>query len=254
MRVTAGSVMAEAAALFRRDRGVLIALAGPFWFLPAYALALLVPNPPQPAATATVEARTQQMAAWLVAQGPWFLLSFAAALWGTATIYLLYMDAGRPTIGEALGRGLRLWPRLLLAMTFTAMAMLLLAVMLAPLPGGVGLVVWTMAAFYGLGRVLPVGPALAAERPLSAIGAIRRAWRMTRGAALPLGVVVAATLGIGVVADQPFLLLDGWLRANAGGVNPVAVAIVDAGAAAVAAAAGLASALVAVAAYRRLAR
>jgi hypothetical protein len=49
------------------------------------------------------------------------------------------------------------------------------------------------------------------------------------------------------------LLLDGWLREQGGG-NPFAVAIVDAGAAAISMAAGLASALFAVSAYRRLAR
>lgn len=65
--------------------------------------------------------------------------------------------------------------------------------------------------------------------------------------------VAAATLGLSWLLGQPFLLLADWLAAQGGG-NPVAIAIVDAGAAAIAAAAGLASALLAVAAYRQVVR
>ncbi|WP_174279546.1 hypothetical protein, partial [Sphingomonas bacterium] len=75
-----------------------------------------------------------------------------------------------------------------------------------------------------------------------------------RGAGLPLALLAAAALGFGIVVGQPLLLLDAWLRANDGGVNPVAVTIVDAGAAIVSAASALGSALLGVVTYRRLAR
>ena len=241
MRVTAAGVVLDAFALFRRDRAVLTPIAGLFWFLPAYAVALLTPAPPEPPAGAEGAAAWEGLSRWLAAQAPWYALAWAVGLWGAATVYALYLRPERPELRGALATAAGLWPRLLLASG-------LVAIMAAG-----GLLLWVVPGLYLLGRLMPVGPALAAERPLSALGAIGRAWALTRGSGLSLGAVAAATLGFGWIGSQPLLLLDGWLRAQGGG-NPVAVAIVDAGAAAISMAAALASALFAVAAYRRLAR
>ena len=53
-----------------------------------------------------------------------------------------------------------------------------------------------------------------------------------------------------MIAAQPFLLLVEWAQANDGG--PIMIALLHAGAAAVAMAAGIAQVLIAIAAYRRL--
>lgn len=242
MRVTAAGVVADAAALARRDRALLFAIAGPFWFLPAYALGLLLPEPPPLPPAAEVQARAEVLARWLAAEAPWYLLAFGIGLWGTATVYQLYLDDGRPDVATALRRGAALWPRLLLASALVA------------LMAGAGLLLWILPGLYVLGRLLPVGPVLAAERRLSAIGAIGRGFQLTRGSGGALAVVTAAMLGLGWLAAEPLLLLEGWIRAQGDGGNPIAIAVVDAGAAAVSAATALASALLAVAAYRRLVR
>lgn len=242
MRVTAAGVVADAAALARRDRALLLALAGPFWFLPAYALGLLLPAPPKLPPTADMPARAQVLAQWLTAQAPWYLLTFGLGLWGSATVYRLYLDETRPSVGTALRRGAALWPRLLLASGLVA------------LMAGAGLLLWVLPGIYVLGRLLPAGPALAAEPRLSAIAAVARAFRLTRGSGGALAVVTAAVLGIGWLAAEPLLMLEGWLRGQGDGGNPIAIAMVDAGAAAVSAATALASALLAVSAYRRLVR
>lgn len=252
MRGLAVRIVTEALAVLRRDHALLLAIAGPFWFAPAFAVALLVPDPPVMALGMSQQAYAQALAPWLVAQAPWYLLDFAAALWGAATVYLLYGDPKRPTVGEAMRGGAALWFRLLLASALAGAGLLPLALVLAALPSGLGALPWTLATLWVMGRLMPVGPTLAAERPVSAIGAVKRAWRLTRGVGVSLAGVAAATLGLGWLLQRPFVLLEAWVRAAGG--NPVAVVLVDAGSAAVAAAAALGSALFAVAAYRRLAR
>ena len=247
MSVRATEVVADALVMFRRDRELLLGLAGPFWFLPAFALALLVPPPPpfpssfEPGSPAATD-WSAQFAQWAGAHGGWFVLAAAIGGWGSVTVYALYLDRTTPDLRTALGRAAVLWPRFVLLSA------------LVGLVAFAGLLLWILPGLYLLGRLLPAGPALVAERPLGALKAIGRGWTITRGAGLQLMGVTAATLGISWFAPQPLLALDAWLRTRPGGANVVALATVDALAAAIAALAALASALVAVAAYRRLAR
>lgn len=243
MRVDAGALVADAWARWKRDRELLLAVAGPFWFLPSYALALLVPAPPpRPDGVAPADAAASDaFAQWLSTQGPWYLLAWATGAIGTATVYCLYLDRAAPDVRAALRRGLALWPRLLLLGAMVALVV------------GAGLLLLVLPGLYLLGRLLPAAPALAAERPVPAIVAFARGFQLSRGAGLPLMAVVAATLGLSWLASEPLLMLEAWLRARPGGENMVAIALCDAGAAAVATAGALASALLAVAAYQRLA-
>ena len=246
MRLRAAAVVADAWALFRRDRELLLALAGPFWFLPSFALVMLVPPPPALPAGVSAGSRdatvwAEALAQWLAAQGGWYLLGAAAGAWGTTTVYALYLDRSRPDVRDALMVGVALWPRYMLMSAVTGVAAL------------AGLLLWVVPGVYVLARVFAAGPALVAERPVGAMAAIGRGFGLSRGAALPLMGLVAATLAVGWFAPQPLIALDEWLRARAGGANPVALATVDALAAAIAAAAALATALFAVCAYRRLA-
>jgi hypothetical protein len=246
VRLRATHIVADALILFRRDRELLLGIAGLFWFLPAYALLLLIPAaPPLPGSagvgTPEADARMAALAQWLTAHGGWYLLAAAIGAWGTATVYALYLDRARPDVREALALGAALWPRFMLLSV-------LIGVMTVA-----GLALWILPGLYLLGRFMPSGPALVAERPVGALDAVGRGFSLTRGAGLPLMGVSAATLGLGWFAPQPLLALDTWLRAQPGGANPVALATVDALAAAVTALAAVATALIAVAAYRRLA-
>ena len=192
--------------------------------------------------TPDADARVQALAQWLTAHGGWFLLAAAFGGWGTATLYALYLDREQPDVRAALTRGLAAWPRFMLLSVLVGLMTV------------AGLALWILPGLYLLGRFMPAGPALVAERPLGALDAVGRGFALTRGVGLQLMAVSAATLGLAWFAPQPLLLLDGWLRAQPGGPNPVALATVDALAAAVTALAATATALVAVAAYRRLAR
>ena len=247
MRVRSVDLVFDAWALWRADRALLLALAGPFWFLPAFALGMLVPRPPALPAQASPGTRdavewADQFAAWVAQHGGWYVLGAAIAGWGTVAAYTLYLDRARPSVAEALRSAAGLWPRYMLLSALTGLMAL------------AGLMLWILPGLYLLGRLLPSGPALVAERPLGAVAAVGRGFQVSKGAGLPLMTAVAATYGLGWLLQQPLVSLDIWLRARASGPNPVALATVDAAAAAIGAGAATAMALLAVAAYRRLAR
>lgn len=245
MRLDPAGTLAAAWALFRRDRALLLGLAGPFWLLPTLALRLLVPLPPtlptdlEPGSREALAA-LEGLANWIGTHGGWYVAAGAVDYWGTLTLFVLYLDADQPTLRESLGRAARLWPRFFLLNAIVA------------LPLFAGLWLWAIPGIYVLARVLTAGPALVAEAPLPAWQALTRGFALSRGAVLPLMALAAATLTLALLGE-PLLVLDRWLRAQGGGPNPVALVMTDALAATVAAAAALAGGLVAIAAYRRLA-
>jgi hypothetical protein len=102
--------------------------------------------------------------------------------------------------------------------------------------------------FYLLARALLVAPVLVSERPVGAIAAVLRSWRLTRGNGAALTAIYAALALSGPIVGSVLLTLE-----RIGGPNPVLVAIVSAAAAAAAAVAGLAQALVVAVIYARLA-
>lgn len=243
MRVDVASVLARAWAMVRRDRAVLLPVAGVFFFLPVLTLRLLVPPPPLPAAALEPGSREANAAAlalidWSGRHGLWWVVMLAVLAGGLLVVYTLYLDDDRPDVGAALARAGRLWPRFALT------------ILLATPPFLAGLLMFTLPALFVMARLMLAGPALVAERPLAAGSALGRAWRLSRGASLPLTALMAVTVGCGWLMVQPLLRLDDWLRLQAGGANPVAVATVDAAVAVVVAIAALFSALVAIVVYR----
>lgn len=243
MKLDPAAVLQDAWALFRRDRDILLRIAGAFLFLPSFALALLVPGPPQReqgGSEAATMAWFDAVGDWAGAHGGWYLLAYAVGYLGAATLYALYLDPRRLDVGGAARRAAIVLPRYLLAMAIVA------------LPVGAGMLLLLVPGLYVLGRVMMTGPALLADRT-SALGAIQRSMWLSRGVGLPLMGLAAVPVLTGALASQPFVLLDTWMRAR-GAVNPVALAIVDAGLSLVGMAAGLAGALIALVVYRRLDR
>ncbi len=238
------ATLRDAWGLFRRDRSLLLRLAAPFLFWPAFALGLLVPAPPLPEtdggeATARAMAWVDSVGAWAGQYGGWYFATYAIGLIGTAAILALQLSGGSVTVGEALARALKMMPRFLLAMILVA------------LPVGAGMLLYILPGLYVAGRLLLVGPVLFAEQRMAAMAALTRSVVLTRGAGLSMAALASFIYLGGMLAAQPFLALIAVVEGDGGG-NPVALALLQGGAAAVAMAAGLAQALIAVAAYRRL--
>ena len=245
----------DALAAFRRDHALLVPLAGLTMFLPQYALLLLVPSMPRlpdaAADPATITAFAGAVTDWAGRFGIWYLLAPALGLLGALSVMVLYLAPGRLALGKAVRRAGALYVRYLLASILVSLPVggalvpamaspVLLAVLLAPI-------------FYIFGRTMLIAPAIVAEAPLSAVGAITRSWQLTRGHGWTLaaiyGVVAIGSQGIGGLLSR-----IGALAGQGNAANPVAEALLGGMASAVAAAAALTIALLEVAIYRRVAR
>jgi hypothetical protein len=244
VRITLAALLSDAWAMFRRDADLLLRVAGLFLFLPTYALLLLVGPLPMPdGEIVDTQARAQ---AWMTALDSWVgdyglgsVAAYAITYFGLALLYCLLLDAERPTVGEALRRVARIFPRFLLAMVVVS------------IPAGAGMYILLLPGLWLMSRFMLAGPILFAQGPVGAMSAVGRSWRMTRPAQFPLLGAILTVYLAAILAGQPFMLLAHWLG-DEGGRNPLGVAIVDAFAAGVAMLTQIAGALIAIAAYRRL--
>ena len=246
MRIDFAGLITAGWRLLRRDADLLTRIAGLFFFLPAYALVLLVPPVPLPDSgiddrQAQAEQWTNALQDWLGHYGLGSAIAYFVAYFGMAVILALYLSDERPTLGEALRRAVRLYPRFLLA------------VVTVSIPTGAGMYLLLIPGLYLMARFMLAGPMVIGKQPIGVLAAIGRSWRATRQAQFALLGAVAFIYLAAMLLGQPFMLLGQWLSGS-GGDNPAALAITGALASLVAAAAQLASVLVAVVAYRRLAR
>ncbi|MBS0479258.1 MAG: hypothetical protein JSR79_08165 [Proteobacteria bacterium] len=252
MRLRAATIYADAWAAWRRDWNALTAVAGAFVLLPQLALLLLVPAWPDTSGLTSTDpadpafrAWTETFGAWLGAYGVWYVVALAALVFGQFAIVATYLAGARVTVGEALGAALRLAPRFVLAWTIWTLPLALLSPLLLWLP----FLIMPAIALIGA-RMLLVGPAILAARPIGAVGAIGRSFRLTRGHTLVLAGVMLSILLAQFLAAMPFLALDQWVTRYA--PNPVARVMVDAVTSGTSALATIATALVQVVAWRRL--
>ncbi len=244
MKISIGTAAADAWALWRRDRDLLVAVAGPFLFLPTLALLLMVPLAPQPLAAGANEA---EMAAflrlyigWASDNIMWFAFAGAITLYGALTLSFFYLDRHSADLREALLRALPLFPRYALASLIVA------------IPATAGALLFVLPGLYVLGRTMLIGPVMVVERPLSAIGAVQRSVALTRGNGLMLAAVAGVSLLAAQLLPAPFLAIDEAMQIGRA-ANPVAIMLVDSVAAALASAVALALVLLRIAIYRRVA-
>ncbi|KQN26727.1 hypothetical protein ASE86_11740 [Sphingomonas sp. Leaf33] len=240
----------DAQAAWARDGSVLLPLAGLAFFLGPFAAQLLLPNLPAiPEARdeAAMRAWGDAIQAWAGSYGGWYLASPLLALFGSLSVFALYLARPRVPLGGAMMRALALFPRYLLASVLVSLPMAGLLSMVLAVP--MLLVVAAGPIFYIFGRTMLTGPVIVADAPIGAVAAIARSWTLTRGH----GWMLAATYA--TIFMVPGLLGSVALSfASAGGGNPVIVAIAAGLACLIAAGGALLLSLVQVALHRRLAR
>ncbi|MFD1036355.1 hypothetical protein ACFQ15_17100 [Sphingomonas hankookensis] len=241
MKLNVGAAIQEALAIWRRDRDVIVAVAGVFFFLPNLALSLFMRTD-----RITVRAGTQDdqallasMQSYLVDNIHWLALQALAELVGIAVLLALILDPARPTVGEALRTAFRRLPVLVVA------TLLINAAKLG------GLILFILPMLYVIGRVFVVLPVLMAEPERRFGDAMGRAIELTKGHALQL-LSLSGLIFFG--GQMVVLLLSATASAvSAGGTNPVTMAILAFAASVVAAAMSIAFTLTRATIYRRLA-
>jgi hypothetical protein len=247
--------MRDAWQLWRSDWNVLTAVGGLFVFVPALAIAMLIPDMPAPPAageavpgSVAMNAYEQSLTVWMVNYGGWQIAAQAVVLFGQLALVALYLAGDRPATGKALIVAARRYPLLVLAGLIIAVpiaAALLLAQALPLL-----MAAFFVLVFWVLARTIALAPTLLAEAPIGALGAITRSLHLTRGNTLALAGAVMTVILAMTIATWPFEQLDAWMVAHA--PNPIARAMVDAVAASITMLGGIAMSLLQVAAYRRL--
>lgn len=239
MPMTFAGVLAAAWRLFRRDRDLILRVAGPLVFLPAFAVQLLcdpIPGLPEGARDeAAMQAWMDAVIAWGQGNAVFYLAGDLVGIFGLAVLAILLVAPGRLTVGEALR---------LAVQRIGAFVLLGLAV---SIPVGLGLWLFVLPGLYAQARLSAATPALAMGERVG--GAIGDSLRRTRGRGLALtGALVALFLAQWIVA-VPLLSADEWVRQPAN-LNPPVLAVIDAGLAIAASAFHLAALLVGILAYR----
>ena len=199
-----GKAWVETTGLIGANRDTIGAIAGLFFFLPAFAAALLVPEmstttgigPARTSGTAdqqaALEAALEQITAmyadnWLV-----FMIIIIAGFVGSMSLLALLSDRGNPTVGEALNKGIRSIPSYIAAQLLSALA----AGLAIGLPFGLlgALAPPAITAVFGLMLVVIliyaavkfslIAPVIAIDEERNPITALVRSWRLTKGNSL----------------------------------------------------------------------
>lgn len=238
MRLSLGSALGDAAALWRSERDLVVRIAGVFYLLPILALGMLASGIALPD-QATQEQVRAAVSDFYRANLVWLLLISVALEFGTLALLKLFLHRSETVRGLLQAAAIRLLPFVLLGFANGAVMQL-------------GFTLFVIPGLYIFGRTWMMGAAYAAEPERGLFGAIERGFRVSAGngwrlALLGIGVVIvtgAAALALLIVSQMLVTLAGGAQWAQAVFLVPVAAA---------ASAAYAAFTLVRVAAYRRLA-
>lgn len=190
-----GRAWNEAVALLSANRQVVLIVAAVFFLLPNLMLTLLAPEAAQPpempaGAQLNMEQALAELSAWF--GDVWWMYAAIAVVQAVGTLALLALltDRARPTVGEAIGFGVKALPtylatQLIVSLGFGLAGGLAVVLMQAlPLAGVLlGLVV-IIFGVYALIKLSLVTPVIAIEKQMNPMTALQRSWRLTKGNSL----------------------------------------------------------------------
>lgn len=217
-----GKAWTQATGLIGSNRETITAIAGLFFFLPSFAGGVFIPDLAPPAATSSgadpqvaFGALVEGMSALYARYWPLMILLSVVQFIGSMALFALLTDRGNPTVGEALGTGLKSIPTYIAAQLIGGIGMALvvgivigLLGVIAP-PAVVVLVAAAMmlVALWVFLRLSLTAPVIAIERVLNPLAALARSWRLTKGNSLrillflflllfTMGIIAALVSGI----------------------------------------------------------
>lgn len=180
----------QGSAMIRSNRALLLPLAGVFFFLPSFALIMLIKQP-QMAPGITPEAMMAQLRPFIASVLPWAALGSVLQSLGQLTLLELLGEGPRSTVGQALRKALRAFPTYLVTQMLTGFMMGAVLVLVASLGSMISPVLGLMLGLYAVcqayGRFLVSGPVVVAERQRNPFAALVRSVALTRGASFRIG-------------------------------------------------------------------
>ncbi len=178
-----------------------------------------------------------QISALYADNWPVLLAISIAGFIGSLSLLALLTDKGRPTVGEALGQGIRSIPTYIAAQIISALAAgvvvgLPLGLMAALAPpavtatAGLALIVLVIYLFVKFSLIAPV---IAIDQERNPIAAMTRSWRLTKGNSVRIFAFIvllfAVIVIIGALVQGVLTLI---LSAIGGQVEAIGVALVSA--------------------------
>lgn len=202
----------EAMRLVSANRDVLLIVGGVFFFLPYVAFGLLMGNQtaameaslganPDPKAAAEAVLAMYRQIWWVI-----LLLAVAQGI-GMLGLLALLTDRSRPTVGQALAIGARLFPSYIAAQFIIGILMTLFLVIPIAIGAGISVAIGVGAGIaalvvlaYVFTKFILVPPVIAIERVVNPIAALTRSWRLTKGNSVRIfGFLVLLLLAVALV-------------------------------------------------------
>jgi hypothetical protein len=188
MKLDIGAIWNEASELVRANKEVLAALAGVFFLLPSFALALLIPAP-QPQPGDSPERMYALMTDFYAGAAPWLLAMVLIQALGQLAAFALLARSGRITVGEALRDGLNgmlpyIGTQLIFGLAIALIAGLLVGIGTGLGSVGLAVLLGLVAAggiLYASLRLAMMLPVIAIERVRNPVAVLKRSWDLTQG-------------------------------------------------------------------------
>ena len=226
MKLDINRAWTDALNLMQSNLAVVAVVAGVFFFLPYFALTLLMPDmaqsmvfEPNDDPSVALEQITALYAdIWLP-----MLLVFVAQAIGTLALLALLRGEGRPTVGQALGiGGVGLLTYIAATIIIYAAMVLIIGILMGiAIASGVTAlaVVIGILAFvgfiYAAIKLSLMAPVIAIDRVYNPITAITRSWRLTKGNSLRLFafyvLLVIALVVVSMVLGMIVMLIFGLM-------------------------------------------
>lgn len=162
MTFSYSAIWNDTMAMMRAHASLMAAIAGVFIFLPSLLLSYLVPAPQQ-------DPSMQLMIDHFLSNLHWYILAQLASMVGAIAILTLVFRRDGVSVADAIGNG------------FVMLPFYFLALLIARVTIGIGLIALIVPGLYLIGRLAPVGPIVVAERLRNPIEAFSRSFRLTRG-------------------------------------------------------------------------
>lgn len=217
MKFNSGQAWNDGIAKVRDNFQLLAIIGGVFFFLPAILMVVLLPDTMAMMTQPTFDPEESQK--MLEAIGPGFFATYAVAMLATFTGYVAMMalmaDRSRPTVGEAIVKGLKALPTLFVVMLIFMVGYFVLALAAGLLIGLASVISGVLAGIIGFVAVIAVlvglvllatrmsmtMPVIALENTLNPVTAVKRSAALTGPVQWPLlGFFAVLTIAYIVIA------------------------------------------------------
>ncbi len=227
MKFNLDTAWKDATGLLSRNFGLLAVVAGVFFFLPNAGMTIAIPEMQElTKAQSSGNFEIMMAAVQDLYMEYWWAFLILAIVQGIGVLAMLALVRRRanPTVGEALGSGVRLVAsyiaaQLLQTVVIAGVALSIVAVLALTglqVLAALGAVAASVVALYLLVKFSLISPIIGIEGERSPVAAIRRSWTLTKGNSMRLFLFYVLLIVAFVVVSAVISLVLGLLFALAG--------------------------------------